>query len=219
MKKYMYHHVLSKLNKSNRTMHMKKEEMISRMDRIIHWVEICDTKTSILLAVQAMVLTIVCSTDFVFDAVKKVLSDTFFFNGEKEFSFWGLMVIIFLLLLIVAFTVSINHLFKVLKAKTSAKQTNDENVRDKDSLIHFQCIADKAEFKDYLAFRDRIESEKEDDEIHDILSQIFINASRCDEKFNHYNKGLEALIWALVFLIIFIFVIFMYHAFISTYYV
>lgn len=196
-------------------MYLKKEEMVYRMDRIIHWVEVCDTKTSIILAVQAMILTIVCSTDFVFDAVKKVLSDTFFLKGEREFCFWGFMVLTFLLLLIAAFVISLYHLFKVLEAKKDAKQTKDKNVRDKDSLIHFHCIADKHAFKDYLAFQEKVESETEPDEIHDLLSQVYINANRCDEKFNQYNKGLTALKWALVILIIFMFVVFMYHASIS----
>lgn len=198
-------------------MYLNKEEMISRMDRIIHWVEVCDTKTSIILAVQAMVLTVVCSTDFVFDAVKKVLSDTIFLKDEKVFCFWGFMVFVFLLLLIATFTISLYHLFKVLEAKADAKQTKDKNVRDKDSLIHFHCIADKETFKDYRAFLAKIESETEPEEMHDLLSQVYINANRCDEKFNHYNKGLVALKWALVILIIFVFVVFMYHASISQY--
>ncbi len=196
-------------------MYLKKEELISRMDRIIHWVEVCDTKTSIILAVQAMVLTIVCSTDFVFDAVTNILSDTLFLDGDKEFCFWGCMVILFLLSLIVAFANSLFHLFKVLEAKTGADQTKDKNVRDKDSLIHFQCIADKKEFQDYLAFQKKVESETETDEMHDLLSQVYINANRCDEKFYHYNKGLVALKWTLVILIIFVSVVFMYHASIS----
>lgn len=196
-------------------MYLNKEEMKSRMDRIIHWVEVCDTKTSIILAVQAMVLTIVCSTDFVFDAVTNILSDTLFLDGDKEFCFWGCMVILFLLSLIVAFANSLFHLFKVLEAKTGADQTKDKNVRDKDSLIHFQCIADKKEFQDYLAFQKKVESETETDEMHDLLSQVYINANRCDEKFYHYNKGLVALKWALVILIIFVSVVFMYHASIS----
>lgn len=199
----------------NNNMYLKKEELISRMDRIIHWVEVCDTKTSIILAVQAMVLTIVCSTDFVFDAVKKILSDTLFLDEDKVFCFWGCLVILFLLSLIVAFTNSLYHLFKVLEAKTGANQTKDENVRDKDSLIYFQCIADKKEFQDYLAFREKVEAETENDEMHDILSQVYINANRCAEKFYHYNKGLLALKYALVILILFVSVVFMYHASIS----
>lgn len=198
-------------------MYLKKEEMISRMDRIIHWVEVCDTKTSIILAVQAMILTIVCSTDFVFDAVKKVLSDTFFLEGEKDFCFLGLMVIVFLLLLIVAFAKSLYHLFKVLDAKTDPKLTKDKSVRDKDSLIHFRCIADKKEFKDYLAFVEKVEMENEPNETQDLLSQVYINAYRCDEKYNQYNKGLVALKWALFILIIFVFIVIMYHASIATY--
>lgn len=196
-------------------MYLEKEELISRMDRIIRWVEICDTKTSIILAVQAMVLTIICSTDFVFDAVKKVLHDTIFLKGEKEFCFWGFMVIVFLLLLIMAFSKSLYHLFKVLEAKTDAGQTKDENVRDKDSLIHFQCIADKKAFKNYIAFHEKIESETEIDEMHDLLSQVYINSIRCNEKYDQYNKGLIYLKWVLGVLIVFIFSVFMYHASIS----
>lgn len=199
----------------NSNMYLNKEEMNSRMDRIIHWVEVCDTKTSIILAVQAMVLTIVCSTDFVFDAVKNILSDTFFFDGDKVFCFWGCMVLLFLLMLIVAFSISLFHLFKVLEAKTGANQTKDINVRDKNSLIHFQCIADKKEFQDYLAFREKVESETKIDEMHDLLSQVYINANRCAEKFYHYNKGLMVLKWALVILILFVSFVFIYHASIS----
>lgn len=193
-------------------MYINKNELISRMDRIIHWVEVCDTKTSIILAVQAMVLTVTCSTDFVFVTLKEIIKTTFFYDGCKEFSFLNLLVIVLFMSLIIMCSVSMFHLFKVLEAKTNANQTGQEHVRDKDSLIHFQCIANQAAFPKFDSFADAMNSETEDGERKDLLSQIYINAVRCNEKFKEYNNGLKWLKRALIVLIIFVVTVFVREA-------
>lgn len=196
---------------------MDKQELISRMDRVIHWVEVCDTKTSIILAVQAAVFTIIGSTEFVHKAMMQIIYDTFFWDGEKEFCLSGFLVIIFFLALILCCTISMYHLFKVLIAKTKSGQHGEEkhreeDIRDRDSMIHFECIANKETFPQYSDFKNRILEEKENNTINDIVSQIYINSERCSEKFSEYNKGLCWLKMVLVVLVLFLITVLFYQS-------
>lgn len=191
---------------------LENEELKARMDRIIHWVEVCDTKTSIILSVQILVITVISSTDIVIDSIKFILRDTFFYEGDKVFSFWACMVISLFLALVLLCYRSLYYFFNVLKAKKNADLTREQNIRDKDSLIHFQCIADKGVFDKYVSFKEKENSENKEAEKEDLLSQIYINAVRCNEKFDDYNAGLKWLIWAILALVLFFVSVLFYQA-------
>lgn len=54
------------------------------------------------------------------------------------------------------------------------------------SFYYFGSIANN----DYDSFKQKILNESEDDEIEDLLSQIYINSKICDVKFRFYKTGI-----------------------------
>ena len=49
-----------------------------------------------------------------------------------------------------------------------------------------------------------IDRETDEEYLEDLKSQIYINASRCTEKFNTYNKAVWLLCWAIPFALLYI---------------
>lgn len=91
----------------------------------------------------------------------------------------------------------------VLKAKT--KESTYGKLVKANSLVHFNNIASITDFDTYKRLT---EEETEDDYYEDLLSQTYINAKRCVEKFELYNKGLRWLGFAMVSLGLFIIMLF-----------
>ena len=46
-------------------MEIKREDLEIRLDRINGWINNCDQKTSILMAIEGVVLTIFCTSDYI----------------------------------------------------------------------------------------------------------------------------------------------------------
>ncbi len=57
----------------------------------------------------------------------------------------------------------------------------------KDSLYFFEAIA-KSTFPEY---KEKVAKRIEEDDINDIMSQIFINAKICTIKYSLYKKGIK----------------------------
>ncbi len=47
-------------------MGITKDELTLRLDRVNGWINNCDQKSSILLAIEGVVLTILCTSDYMF---------------------------------------------------------------------------------------------------------------------------------------------------------
>ena len=165
---------------------MDRLELEKRMDRIIDWVKVCDTKTSIMLSVIAVLLTIVFTSDIAVGSISEIVMRMF----DRQYCFYdginviGIFSLLLLLITCVTSIVSIVHFVKVLYAKTNEKQFGDQHFTD--SLIHFHHISSI----DFDKFMTEIESYSDASWNQDLLSQIHINAKRCNEKFNDYNEGI-----------------------------
>lgn len=46
-------------------MDITKEELTLRLDRVNSWINNCDQKSSIILAIEGVVLTILCTSDYI----------------------------------------------------------------------------------------------------------------------------------------------------------
>lgn len=55
-------------------MNRKIEDQNHRMDRIIEWVKVCDSKTSILMSVVLLVPTFIIGTDWVLSKLGHIIS-------------------------------------------------------------------------------------------------------------------------------------------------
>lgn len=166
---------------------MDRQELEKRMDRIIDWVKVCDTKTSIMLSVIAVLLTIVFTSDIAVGSISEIVMRMF----DRQYCFYdginviGIFSLLLLLITCVTSIVSIVHFVKVLYAKTNEKQFGDQHFTD--SLIHFHHIS-SMEFNEFV---NEMNAYSDVSWNQDLLSQIHINAKRCNEKFNDYNEGIR----------------------------
>lgn len=172
----------------------KLETLEKRMDRIIEWVKACDTKASILLSINAFIFTVLLASDFMMNGIKSVIASVY--NPEyTEVSFCGTIAVAAFVLAVISLLASMIYCISVLKAKTSEDQTKKQGVKT-DSLIHFHHISQLSSFAE---FQTQMDSETDEAYKHDLYSQIFINAVRCQEKFDDYNKAVNWLITAIPF--------------------
>ena len=184
----------------------KIEDQNRRMDRIIEWVKTCDTKTSIMMSVLLLVPTFTIGTDWVLSKLEDITS--IIVEAIKNdgigycFSVINFIVLILLLVTIIFTIISFCCFISVLKAKTK-ENTYGDDVKT-NSLIHFNNISSVS----LETYKQLSHNEQESDYYEDLLSQTYINAKRCAEKFDYYNKGLRWLGAALISLILFILMLF-----------
>lgn len=184
----------------------KIEDQNRRMDRIIEWVKTCDTKTSIMMSVLLLVPTFTIGTDWVLPKLEDITS--IIVEAIKNdgigycFSVINFIVLILLLVTIIFTIISFCYFISVLKAKT--KENSYGNDAKTNSLIHFNHIANIS-LEEYKNLSD---NEQESDYYEDLLSQTYINAKRCAEKYKYYNRGLLCLCFAMISLIFFILMLF-----------
>ena len=185
---------------------MKMEEKVEiqkeKMDRIIEWVKTCDTKTSIVMTIALLVPSFLIGTDWVLERSERIitpLAETIFNMGKGYcFSWTNCIALILLVLTLVLLGKSLSKFIKVLVAKT--KENTFGNDVKEDSLIHFHYIS---MIKDFQIYKQKVEEAKDEDYYEDLLSQTYINAKRCNEKFNDYNAGVRWLCGAMISLVFF----------------
>lgn len=172
----------------------KLDTLEKRMDRTIEWVKTCDTKASILLSINAFIFTVLLASDFMMNGIKSVIASVY--NPEfTEVSISGTIAVVAFALAVVSLLTSMLYCIWVLKAKTDEDQTKKRGVKT-DSLIHFHHIS---QLPTYIEFKTKMDAETEETYKHDLYSQIFINAVRCQEKFDDYNTAVNWLIAAIPF--------------------
>lgn len=184
----------------------KIEDQNRRMDRIIEWVKTCDTKTSIMMSVLLLVPTFTIGTDWVLSKLEDITS--IIVEAIKNdgigycFSVINFIVLILLLVTMIFTIISFCYFMSVLKAKTK-ENTYGDDVKT-NSLIYFNNISSVS----LETYKQLSHNEQESDYYEDLLSQTYINAKRCAEKFDYYKKGLRWLGAALISLIMFILMLF-----------
>ena len=200
-------------------------ELKSRMDRIIDWVKTCDTKASIMLTLVCLVLSFIFTSDFILSGYSKIFQslrlyvDTPGNCSYKDISISAIIAIAsmagfiyysmgcvyrFILVLYSKIEESQDNkdlkmfVYKVANVlfvyKPSGKTTSEAYMN---SLVHFNNIAN---YDNFDAFKAAMNDNgyKEDE---DLLSQIYINANRCQEKFNDYNAAIRWMLYSIPFLI------------------
>ena len=204
---------------------VSNDELKSRMDRIIEWVKTCDTKASIMLTLVCLVMSFIFTSDFILTGFSKIIQSLRLYMDTKgsgsigDISISALFAVVFMTCYIYYSLGSVYRLIMVLyskieesqiesglrkrvyqcanrlfKYKPSSKTTGDAYLN---SLIHFNNIAN---YDSYEAYKSAMES-SENHEQEDLLSQIYINANRCKEKFNDYNAAIRWMIYSILFLI------------------
>ena len=191
---------------------IEKEELEKRMDRIIEWVKVCDTKTSIMLSVISVLLTIMFTSDTIVGSISELMHRMF----DKHYYLYdgidvlGIIALLSLLLTCISVLYSLYKFIKVLHSKKNETLTGNDrgflgfvesylfykksivktDSHETSSLIHFNHIASLS-YDDFCNLIKK--SENENQWKDDLISQIHINAIRCNEKFEDYNDGIVLL--------------------------
>lgn len=156
------------------------------LERIIGFVNNCDSKVSYLLATTGVIITILFTvTPPNLKFIKSTLN-----NSEPN-----LLIPISILAIIVSFVyflMGINYCLKVLIANTKLTPENTE------SMIFFGSICTQYNSHSYISkFESPNYSYKDD-----LACQIFINSKICNEKFRNYNIGFKLIHRSLPILIL-----------------
>lgn len=159
---------------------LNKENLIDRLDRNLDWIKSCDTKASIVIAVLGVFLTIFMSENSI-KMLKEILSQPFQHINFANFLYLLLFVVFWTILLY-----GVYCLIRVLVPKLTKDVVSYEGTY-KNSLYFFEGIAKNS----FLEFKDKVTNTTKEDEITDILSQVYINAKICTIKYSYYSKGIR----------------------------
>ncbi|YBV93718.1 DUF5706 domain-containing protein (plasmid) [Bacillus sp. PK9-021] len=159
---------------------LDKNNLIERLDRHLDWIKSCDTKASIVLAVIGIFLTIFTS-EISINMLKQILSNTLLHINFSNFLYLLLFVISWVVFIYGAYC-----LVRVLIPRLSKETVAYQGVHG-DSLYFFETIA-KSNFRD---FKEKLFERSEEEEILDILSQIYINAKISTIKYTYYGRGIK----------------------------
>lgn len=158
---------------------LKKDKLLEQLDRHLDWIKSCDTKASIVLAVIGLFLTV-----FTSDHSIKLLNKIFpLVIANLNYStviyllLWGLSAI--------SFVVGVYSLIKVLVPQLN-EEVSTHKVPIKDSLYYFETIAANT----FTEYKVKMETRIGEEELSDLLSQIYINAQVCTTKYSSYKRGI-----------------------------
>lgn len=172
----------------------KKGQMLdleNRLNRIIEWVKTCDNKATTLLSITALVLTILLAGDYIMTGMQTIISSAYD-PKLTEPSVCGIIAVICFVLSVLLLLASLVCCILVVRAKISENQRKQPDIKT-DSLIHFHNISQLK----YSQYKQALDAESDEDYIEDLKSQIYINASRCKEKFDTYNRAVWLLCGAI----------------------
>lgn len=158
-----------------------KSNLIQRLDRHLDWIKSCDTKASIVIAGVGIFLSIFTS-DHSIGMLNQILSRSIQNINFSNFLYLGLFLFFWGI-----FVRGSYFLIRVL-VPTMKKEVSlfGQDIYH-DSLYYFESAEDKK----YVEFKEKILKESSEDEIEDLISQIYINAKICSTKFKFYQKGIR----------------------------
>ncbi|MFV8830134.1 Pycsar system effector family protein [Alkalihalobacterium sp. APHAB7] len=158
-----------------------KDDLLFQLDRHLDWIKSCDTKSSIVLAVVGIILSIFTSEHSI-----KMLNDILS-NSVQNISFSNILYLLLFTLSWCVFLYGAYCLIRVLIPRLGKEGQAYDGTTHKDSLYYFEDIS-KNTFTEY---KDKVFNRSNDNEITDILSQIFVNAKICTSKYSYYSKGIK----------------------------
>lgn len=167
------------------------EEAKASLDRINGWINSCDSKAGIVLALVGVLLTIIFTNDGMAE-MYKVLQ-----NIVSPKNFCTILYIGFLLVSIFVLCYGIARLIFTLIARIDSNVYKEPGMIT-DSVLFFGKISNKAS---YQVFQSDILNMTKEEYLNDILSQIYINSKIANEKYVNYNKGIW---WTIIGFIAFI---------------
>jgi Family of unknown function (DUF5706) len=160
--------------------YLNKDNLIGRLDRHLDWIKTCDTKASIVIAGVGLFLTIFTSEHSI-NMLKLILSQTLI-----NISFSNFLYLVFFTVSWVSFLYGAYCLVRVLIPRLRKETLALEGIHN-DSLYYFETITNN----NFREFKEKMVNSNQEDEINDILSQIYVNAKICTIKYHYYSKGIK----------------------------
>lgn len=160
---------------------LNKNDLIQRLDRHLDWIKSCDTKASIVIAGTGIFLSIFTAEHSI-NILNQILSQSIQNINFSNFLYLTLFFIFWGMFIYGAYCL-VRVLVPMMKKEVLIYQQNTRS----DSLYYFESIGDKK----YLEFKEKMINETPEDEIEDLLTQIYVNAIICSTKYSFYRKGIR----------------------------
>ena len=167
------------------------------------WINNCDSKASILLALMGVILSIAFTSDFILSEIKEQIKQVVdLIKGDISICLCGI-IITFIILIIL--TLSIGYLICSLSKMIQVLYARLDDSRDKDnpSVCFFRSIAAKS-FDEYKSIVNGI---SKDTLVDDKLHQVYDCSCICTRKFTLYNEGVRLMKIGLIFFAVFLLVL------------
>lgn len=161
-------------------------------EQVSGWINNCDSKASILLALIGVFLPIAFTSDFLLEGINEESRNIVgLFSGNCSCRVWGSVLLILLLgISVFYFIKALCFLFSVLFARL------DSGRKEKDSSVCFFKSIGEYSFDEYKQIVGSISNDKL---IEDKLRQVHDCSKICTQKFLNYNKGIRTTKLALAF--------------------
>ena len=161
-----------------------KEDSYKKLEIINEWINNSDNKTSIVLGIVGIILTIIFSNGSITNNLLKII-----YGIILDINFDDILYIIIFILLICFCIYGLYCLIKVLIPTLKIKFKNTK------SFIYFGSICKYSNFKEYK--KDLLKA-NEDDILDDLLNQIYLNSIICNQKFINFARGINFFFFFLI---------------------
>ena len=161
-------------------------------DQVSGWINNCDSKASILLALIGVFLPIAFTSDFLQEGITAELKYIVtLFSGNCSCRAWGSVLLILLLgVSAFYFIKSLRSLFVVLFARLE-----DSRKEENPSVSFYKSIGEHS----YEEYKQLVDGISEEQLTEDKLRQVYDCSKICTKKFLNYNQGISATQLALAF--------------------
>lgn len=185
---------------SGMTMEKKIDYATKTLERNIGFINSCDTKTSIVLAIFGVLLTIIFTSDVSTEIIHIINT------AYSTKCCCGVLYLILISASIIVLLIGLKNLICVLIGRIDVKGNNSSYKYD--SRIFFSGIT---KYEDDRKYRNNFSKMTEKEYFDEITNQIFINAKIADVKYQKYNWGLKCLVCGfLTFVVVILIGIFAY---------
>lgn len=166
-----------------------KDDIYKNLENINSWINNSDTKASIVLGLNGVILSIIFTNDIFINKYTNIFKKVF-----KNINFSDILYIGFTISSIAMLVFGLYKLIKVLVPTLKATLNNS-----KPSHNYFGGIAS---FNSCLEFKTSLNSLSEEDVIDELLSQVYINSIICNNKFKNFRGGLKYSLIGFILIII-----------------
>lgn len=172
----------------------KIEIATQTLDRNIGFVTNCDNKTSIILALVGVLITVILTNEGLNEILYIVK------NSIESKKICNVLYLICFIGTILVMAFGILNLGSVLVAKTSEEAIGR---KDASSRIFFMGIRKSGDYKDYNY---KFHAMNKEVLLDELIEQIYINADIAFIKYKKYNRGLRCTSVGFVFFLVFLFI-------------